>query len=101
MNGPAGTPPPGTSIPTRASVANRVTLQVTLGRSVCQRTGNRANSGDFEAEGWRMAVVLKTTAFGTARFRPNRRCLGRVSLPRDRPATDAPGRFVADGAGRP
>jgi hypothetical protein len=45
------------------SVANRVTLPVTLGRSVCRRTGNRANSGDVEAEGWRMAVVLKSTAF--------------------------------------
>jgi hypothetical protein len=33
------------------------------GRSVCQRTGNLANSGDFEAEGWRMAVVLKSIAF--------------------------------------
>jgi hypothetical protein len=35
------------------SVANRVTLQVTLGRSVCRRTGNRANSG--EIRGGRMA----------------------------------------------
>jgi uncharacterized protein len=41
---------------------NRVTLRVTRGRSVCQRTGNRANSGDFEAKVWRMAVVLKTSA---------------------------------------
>ena len=56
---PTTAPAPG--IPTRALVANRVTLQVTRGRSVCQRTGKPANSGDFEAEGWRMAVVLKTS----------------------------------------
>jgi len=30
---------------------------------------NRANSGDFEAEGWRMAVVLKTNCM----IRDNRR----------------------------
>src|SRR5712692_1639214 len=31
---------------------------------VCVPTnGEPPNSGDFEAEGWRMAVVLKTTAF--------------------------------------
>ena len=34
-------------------------------------------------------------------FRPNRRCLGRVSLPCDRPAPDALGRSRREGAGRP
>jgi hypothetical protein len=87
-------------VPTRPSVANRVTLQVTRGRSVCQRTGNRANSGDIEAEGWRMAVVLKSTAIWGPPS-SGRRCLGRGSLPGDRPATDAPGRSRRDGAGRP
>src|SRR5713226_3000456 len=39
-----------------------MTRPVTPGHSACRRTGNRANSGDFEAEGWRMAVVLKASA---------------------------------------
>ncbi len=29
--------------------------------SCADERGNRANSGDFEAEGWRMAVVLKAS----------------------------------------
>jgi hypothetical protein len=48
---------------TTAACSATVTRPVTHRRSACQRTGNRANSGDFEAEGWRKAVVLKSTAF--------------------------------------
>src|SRR5437879_993144 len=50
--------------------------------------GNRADSGGFEAEGWRMAVVLKSSAFGTALFPPTRRGLGRGSLPCDLPGRE-------------
>jgi hypothetical protein len=77
-----------------------VTLQVTLGRSVCQRTGNRANSGDFEAEGWRMAVVLKSTAFWGP---PSSGRIGGVSvadLPCDRSHAPAASMRWTEGASR-
>ena len=46
-----------------------------------------------------MAVVLKSTAIWGPPS-SGRRCLGRGSLPGDRPATDAPGRSRREGAGR-
>jgi hypothetical protein len=97
----AGAPRLHQVVPTRPSVANRVTHQVTLGRSVCQRTGNRANSGDFEAEGRRMAVILKSTAFWGPPYSGRIGGVSVADLPGDRPAPDAAGHSRRDGAGRP
>jgi hypothetical protein len=51
-----------TDIRMGGTLATAVCSTVTLGHSACRRTGNGANSGDFEAEGWRMAAVLKDSA---------------------------------------
>src|SRR5437870_4915492 len=61
-----GSPPtsPAIRYTTTAACSATVTRPVTPGHSACRGTGNRANSGDVEAEGWRMAVDLKTTVLG-------------------------------------
>src|SRR5712692_6920259 len=55
---------PGAHLLSTAACSATVTRPVTPGHSACRRTGNRANAGDVEAEGGRMAVVLKTTVPG-------------------------------------